>query len=153
MEVFRDLYISIDPARMSEGVDQMGCALPAGWSRDREAEENARAAPGKARPTCCFICTQEGRRPAAVLVLASKDPATFYVSNIVPVSKHQLSRAEYNAVLEEFYQRVLRPYAERAGFVTSLTEADVGLEHWMSPETAEKLRTFSACANKSTGAS
>jgi hypothetical protein len=33
-----------------------------------------------------------------------------------------------------------------------LTEVQVGLDDWMSPATAEKLRTFSTCANKSTGA-
>jgi hypothetical protein len=33
-----------------------------------------------------------------------------------------------------------------------LTDAQADLDHWMSPATAAKLRAFSTCANKSTGA-
>jgi len=77
----------------------------------------------------------------------------FYVSNIVPKERHQLAHVEYNSVLEDFYQRVFRHVAEQTGLRHSLTAADMGLDHWMSGKTEEKLRRFSASANKSTGSS
>ena len=93
------------------------------------------------------------QRLAAMLILSEKDDATFYVSNIIPAEAHRLSHGEYNGVLEDFYEKVFRPYAEQSGIPHNLTGADVGLDHWMSGATAEKLREFSACANKSTGSS
>jgi hypothetical protein len=138
---------------MAAGVEQIERSLPAGWIRDREAESRARSAPALTpRPTYCFACTKDSHRPAAMLILSQKDGETFYVSNIIPMGRHRLSYGEYNAVLEDFYERVLRPNAEQSGLTKhNLTDADVGLDRWMSSATAEKLRRFSACANKSTG--
>ena len=66
---------------------------PPGWVRDRAAEGRSRAAPVlKPRPTYCFTCSEERARPAATLMLAQKDSGTFFVSNIIPLSKHQLGR-------------------------------------------------------------
>jgi hypothetical protein len=152
MEVFQDLYLSVEPDLMAATADLIGRSPPAGWARDCAAEAKMRATPVLShRPAFCFTCTQEGRRPSATLILSQKDPATFYVSNIVPVSKHQLTHGEYNAILEDFYQRVLQPYTGPAGVTANLTGVRAELEHWMSQDTAEKLRRFSACANKGTG--
>lgn len=86
-------------------------------------------------------------------VLPEKDAGTFFVSNIIPTAKHQLGHGEYNAILEEFYDRVIRPHAGPAGLTATLTAGEVDLEHWMSHETAAHLRRFSASANKGTGSS
>ncbi len=69
------------------------------------------------------------------------------------MSKHQLALGEYNYILEEFHERLLRPAAERVGLTAVLSDAAVGLDHWMSAATAEKLQSFSANANKGTGSS
>jgi hypothetical protein len=71
----------------------------------------------------------------------------------VPCHQHQLSYQEYNAILEEFSERLLRPHSERVGLRVELTETQADLDDWLSAEAAERLRRFSACANKSTGAS
>jgi len=152
MEVFRDLYVSVEPDRMAAIADLIERSAPAGWARDRAAEGRMRSIPVLTpRPAFCFTCTQDGRRPSATLILSQKDAATFYASNIIPVSRHQLTHGEYNAILEDFYERVLQPYAGPAGVTASLTESRAELEHWMSAETADKLRQFSACANRGTG--
>jgi len=154
MNVFRDLFISADVERMSAAVAEMEKALPAGWKRDKAAEARSRAAPTLTkRVSYCFSSEKAQERPAAMLILAQKDMDRFYVSNIIPLERHQLERAEYNRVLEDFYERVVRPYAEKAKMEHELTRAEVGLEQWMDPTTAERLRAFSACANKGTGAS
>src|SRR5437016_5630723 len=102
MEIFRDLYISIEPDRMAATADLIERSPPAGWTRDRATEGKGRSAPAlKPKPTYCFSCSQQGRRPAALVILTQKDAGTFFVSNIVPLSKHQLAHGEYNAILEE----------------------------------------------------
>lgn len=155
MEIFRDLHITAEPERMAAAADLIERSLPAGWTRDRAAEARVRSAPAlKPRPTYCFGCSQEGRRPAALVILTQKDPATFFVSNVMPLAKHQLAHGEYNAVLEDFYERVIRPHAGAgSGLAASLSGGEVDLEHWMSHSTADLLRRFSACANKGTGSS
>jgi hypothetical protein len=154
MEIFRDLSITIEPDRMAALADQIEQSPPPGWTRDRVAEGRAHSAPVlKTRPTYCFSCAQEGRWPAATLLLTQKDPKTFFVSNIIPLSKHQLTHGEYNAILEDFYQHVLQPVIGPDGVEARLGDAQADLERWMSHETAELLRAFSACANRGTGAS
>jgi len=154
MEIFRDLSIGIEADRMAAIADLIEKSLPAGWTRDRAAEERARATPVLGpRPTFCFTYEQEGRHPAAMVVLTQKDPATFHVANIIPLAKHQLARSEYNAILEDFYTHVIQPFTGPAGVTASLSGGQADLEHWMAPDTAELLRQFSARANKGTGSS
>jgi hypothetical protein len=154
MEIFRDLYLSIEPDRMAATADLIERSPPPGWTRDLIVERQARSAPVlRAKLTFCFNCSAEGRRPAAMVILTEKDPGTFFVSNIIPTAKHQLGHGEYNVILEDFYDRVIRPYTGPAGVRATLTDAEVDLEHWMSHETAELLRRFSASANKGTGSS
>jgi hypothetical protein len=152
MEVFRDLYVSTDADRMAAVVEQIERSLPPGWARNPEVESNIRSSPFGTRPTYCFTRAGHGDHPTATLVLTQKDPGTFFVSNIIPTSKHQLSYGEYNSILEEFYERTLRQSSERCGLTAMLTEAQADLDHWMPPATAERLRAFSASANKGTGA-
>jgi hypothetical protein len=152
MEVFRDLYVSIEPDGMAAIADRIEQSPPEGWTRDRAAEEKIHAASGTMpRPTFCFTRTEQDARPSATLILAQKDAGTFYVSNVIPVSKHQLAHGEYNAILEDFYERIIRPYTSTSGVTANLTGSWVELEHWMSAATAEKLRRFSASANRGTG--
>ncbi len=148
MDIFRELYVSATAEEMAELVGAIEQSLPAGWARDHAAEEWAQSGPFGRGPAYCFACQPEGQRAAALVTLAQKDPDTFFVSNILPVARHQLARSEYNFILEEFCERLLRPAAERAGLKPILSSAAVGLEHWMSAATAEKLRSFSAAANK-----
>lgn len=154
MNVFRDLYISVNAETMAAAIDEMEKALPAGWLRDKAAEARTQAFPSTIkRATYCFACKKEKRRPAAMLILSQKDPDTFYISNIIPIERHQLEHAEYNSVLEEFYELVFKPFAEKSKLPHTVTGAEAGLEHWMDESTAELLREFLACANKGTGAS
>ena len=139
---------------MAAAIAEMEQDLSAGWTRDRAAERRAQAFPiSTDRVTYCFACKKDKRRPAAMLILAQKDPEIFYVSNIIPTERHQLEYAEYNDVLEDFYERVFKPYAEKAELVHTVTGEEAGLEQWMDDRTAELLHTFSSRANRGTGAS
>src|SRR5436190_23150123 len=131
MEVFRDLYISIEPDRMAETADLIEQNPPAGWTRDWAAEARARSAPVlKPKPTYCFGWSSGGS-PSATLVLTQKAPGMFFVSNIIPLSKRQLEYGEYNTILEDFYNRVIRPYVGPGGVTADLSGGQADLEHWM----------------------
>ncbi len=154
MEVFRDLYVTANAETMSAAVAAMEKVLPAGWARDKSAETRNQAFPTSVkRVTYCFTCQKGQSRPAAMLILAQKDSGSFYVSNIIPLERHQLEQAQYNRVLEDFYVRVFKPYAEKANLAHTFTAAEADLEQWMDEPTARLLRTFSASANRGTGAS
>src|SRR5439155_155977 len=73
------------------------------------------------KPVYCFGSRAEGRRPAALVLLAQKDAETVSVSNIIPATRHQLPFGDYNYILEECYERLLRAAAERAGSPATLS--------------------------------
>jgi hypothetical protein len=75
------------------------------------------------------------------------------VANIVPHQARELSRDQYNAILEELFRLYAEPAAARNGVQVELTEANASLERWLTPQAATKLRRFCAAANKRTGSS
>jgi hypothetical protein len=153
MEIFRDLYIHGSGEQVAAMIAEVERSPSGGWTRDSVAEARMRSIATDGPATYCFSCTQEAGRPAAMVFLAEKEPGLYSVSNVVPQRQHQLSYREYNGILEEFCERLLRPPAERAGWRIELTATEADLRHWLSPGAAERLRRFSASANKSTGAS
>ncbi len=152
MEIFRDLYLRGDREQVAAVIADVERSLTAGWARDTVIETGMRSF-STVGPVYCFSCTQEVGRQAAKVFLAEKEPGLFYVSNVVPGQRHQLTYQEYNGILEEFCERLLRPLAERAGLCVELTATQADLDSWLSPAAAERLRKFSVCANKSTGSS
>lgn len=151
MEIFRDLFVRADAGRMASLIESIERDLPAGWARDHEAEARIRVTQFGPGATYCFTRVAKDEPGSATLFLSQTEPGTYAVRNIIPATKRQLTRAEYNRLLEEFYERSLRPSAERDGLSIELTESRAELDHWLTPATAEKLRSFSACANKATG--
>jgi hypothetical protein len=129
-------------------------SLTDGWRLDLEVEERTRQ--GVAADVHCFTCSNglngSRRRRAATVFLMGRENV-LRVANIVPDETPNLSREEFNAILEEFWRNFAKPAASQFGATCELTEPEADLEQWMSPETAKKLRTFSDCANKRTGSS
>jgi hypothetical protein len=151
MQVFRDLFLRGEPDRLVAALAEVERSLTGGWFRDAEAERRLAAA--TASRSSCFGCFADGDRPGVTVILTPKTPDTLSVSNVIPHSRRQLGHEQYNRVLAEFYDRFVRPAAARTGIVAELTDAEADLEHWLSPVAADKLRRFSASANKGTGAS
>ncbi len=153
MKVFRDLFIHGSSDQVADLMQNVARSMTEGWRRDRAQEESLRQFLMRQGSVYCFSCTQEKNRPAAALFLLEKEPSLFCVSNITPRSQHQLSCEEYNAILDEFCERFIRPAAEEAGLRVELTSTEADLEHWLSEPAAAKLRSFAAEANKGSGAS
>lgn len=152
MQVFRELFIMGSSEHLAATVAEVERSLTGGWTRDRAEEERMRPLATRGQPTCCFSRAKEEGRPAATVFLTEKKPGTWYASNVIPRSKHQLSYDEYNDILGEFCDRFVRPAADRTGARVDLTTTRADLEHWLPTAAAEKLRAFAATANKSTGA-
>lgn len=153
MKVFRDLFLRGDPERLLAAMAEVERHLADGWSRDAEAEGNLRAMALRGEPTYCFACELREHRPTAVVFVTQKERGLFYVPNIVPQDRRELSHDEYNAILTEFCERFVRPAADRTGVQVELTDTQADLSSWLSLTAAQKLRAFSASADRNTGAS
>ncbi|WP_202326735.1 hypothetical protein [Mesorhizobium sp. 113-3-9] len=90
--------------------------------------------------------------PAAALTLWGNSEG-YYVPNIFPLDRGSLTFTQYNTILKDFIERVAAPVADKFGFKVTTTASYQSPDNWLSPNTALKLRRFSAAANKSTGAS
>ncbi len=153
MQVFRDLFIRGDTDQLVATMQEVERSLTDGWSRDVAVERDLQSRPLRKEQWYCFSCERQGRRPAAMVSITEKEPRLLYVPNVVPREQHDLSFDEYNAILGEFCDRFVRPAASRTEVQVELTDNQAELERWLSSQAAEKLRRFSAAANKSTGSS
>jgi hypothetical protein len=151
VEVFRDLYLRGPVARRSDLRQALIAAAEDPWYYDPDRS----AAIGRNATDADILAF--GRKAsndlrAAGLTLWSRDDG-YYVPNIVPIEFGELGIAQYNAILADFIERIVRPVAPQFDYRIDATEARQDLEDWTSADAARKLRVFSAAANKSTGAS
>jgi hypothetical protein len=151
MEVFRDLFLRGESEQLAALMDDVEKSLPSGWVRDRTTEGILRANSLWTKPVYSFFHDQDNHLPAATIYFLEEEPGLLTASNIVPRNKPRLSYREYNVLLEQFCERVVRPYAERRGVEVELTSSQADLSNWLSEASAEKLRTFSTLSNKFIG--
>jgi hypothetical protein len=146
------LFIRGEPEQLAATAESICNSLPFGnWSRDLEAEERSRqAASPEWKHVYSFWCKKPERLTGANLFLKDLNTNTLEVTNIVPRKEGQLSYREFNEILEEFFKLFVQPAVTKTGAEAELTEAEVDLERWLSPETAKKLREF--CFLSPTGA-
>ncbi len=149
MKVFRDLFVYINREQTESFIKKIEALLDDGWIHDTEAEKNAEGF-GEYE-FIYFVCTEKGERNSALLAFARKNVDIIYVSNIVPKDKHELSRDEYNSILEEFFDRFVLPVSKELNIKVKLTTNEKNMEDWISEDSFKKLRLFSVAANKSTG--
>jgi len=151
MKMFKDLEIEVSQKVRADFLQRIEERLPEGWTRDRDAEKRAHG------PTtegfCYYVCNQQQDRPPALVALVPRNENLMYVSNIVPRLVSELSRDQYNRILDEFATQCIKPIAVEMGISLKTTKEDETLEDWVSKGSAEKFRTFSVLANKSTGTS
>lgn len=87
----------------------------------------------------------------AGLSLFQKDGDTWYVPNIVPLDSSQLSHNQYNKILENFLETIVRPSIAGLPVTAELTGDVLFLKDVVGEEVASLLHKFSVLANKSTG--
>lgn len=153
MKRYGDLEITGSVADLQAVLERIDAGLTNGWCRDTETErEQAHRSLGLGE-TFLYRCSAQGTRPAALLCLWRTDEEGLKVVNIVPAETGRLSFDQYNAILDEFRTQFVEAASRELPVTISAPSSDVTIEHWVSPETANKLERFSALANKSTGSS
>jgi hypothetical protein len=75
---------------------------------------------------------------------------TLTITNIVPEGSGQLSRQEYNAVIE-LLRTASEPVADRLGLRVQISSGRKDLSDILKPKALKAFRTFLLAANKSTG--
>jgi hypothetical protein len=143
----RDLEVRGTRAQIDALVDHMTGAAEAPWARSTEGEANI----GDDRYRV-FWRDADDVLPAVGVAL-HLEPEGIQIVNIVPRDIGNLGPAVYNAVLQEFLERLIQPAAaaHALSVVTYLPRTSLAAE--VGPEIARLLVQFSGAANQSTGSS
>ena len=150
MKTFQDLYIHLNGYDMEALAELFTQQCNGFWKRAIEREKDAISLGEKAY---CFEHSEGDGLRNAGLTLFEKTHDVWYVPNIVPIESGQLSYDEYNDLLNNFTDFVVKPAITDLPVTIELTKDQVFLEDITGNEIAEKLSRFSALANKSTGSS
>jgi hypothetical protein len=153
MNIFRELRIFLNGVSVPDCIARLEQHASGGWQRDPQFEARLRPHPGGGR-YFCFGLTENPDYSPLSLWLWEAAPDRLEVTNIISERKLELSRAEYNALLEDFHRHVAAPAADGSGgrIRLELSSETVRLEEVVPPAVVDKLRRFSASANKSSAA-
>lgn len=151
IEVFQDLHLRA----VSESVVSIRGAVLAQvrppWRHEAGRESKFKQSGLSDDDVIALLREPADDLPGAGLVLW-QEPDGYRVANIVPTESGELGVAIYNAILQDFVDRVARHASQAGNFRIEATAALQTLEDWVDPETARSLRRFSNLANKATGA-
>ena len=148
MKVFRDLYIRLNGARIEDLIEQFTAQSCDHWHRALDREKDAGSMGEKA---FSFEHTAGDGLERAGLSLFQKDGDTWYVPNIIPLDSSQLSRDQYNKILENFLDTIVCPSIAGLPVTAELSGDVVFLKDVVGEDVAVLLHNFSVLANKSTG--
>lgn len=151
MEVYKELAIRGDERKLDEFIETVSSRLAPGWSRDRESETRMERLSPRDRQYV-FRRAPAADSPAASLFMVRR-PESLQVTNVVPQETGSLTKAQYNAILDDFEERNARPVARRLGLDITLTSDRQPITRWVSTDAERRLMAFSRAANKGTGSS
>lgn len=154
MKVFRELTFESTPDNLLAFVQCIESSLTDGWRRDlvRESErltENDYV--GTTRFDRVFHCSSSAQRVAAHLWIVARTEDSLFVSNIVPVEVDQLTYDQYNAILEQFYDRFAKKAATENNVVAHLGPSEWSPEENLPETVARTLQNFCAMARRYSG--
>lgn len=149
MKTFQELYLNLNGVKPEELAGMLDSKCDEVWSRNIEAETKGSAL---FRPYC-YTSSENDYIESALLVLFNKvdEKDTWYVSNIVPQKKNQLTHDEYNVVLQHFYKNVVCKAINGSPVTATLTSDEISINSIAGEKVARALRIFSELSNKSTG--
>lgn len=150
MKTFRDLYIELNGIDIEEFIEKLTLHCKPPWFRNYDKEDNLRS-PGE--KVYCFEREKRDEVPSAALFLFMKTEDVWYVSNIVPISTLELNYDQYNQILEDFLDSLVKPNAKKTALRAKITSDEVSISTVAGNEVEAALVRFSNLANKSTGSS
>jgi len=150
IEVFQNLQLKSrsSPNAIRDEILARACTP---WLHDSEREDDIRRGAIGDEDVIVLVRAAFDDIDESALVLWQETDG-YRVSNIVPRNVGELGIAKYNAILQDFVDRIARPAAQAAGFEIELSSSGQSLDEWLAAEPAAALRRFSRLANKSTGA-
>lgn len=152
IEVFRDLSVTVADEIRPDVRDDLIASAASPWAVDLERSREIAQHNVSTEDLLVFTREEHEDLPPAFLTLWANDDG-YYVPNIVPLGRPELTRKQYNGILEDFAANVLGPVAGRHALPVLMTDAEQTLTDWLTHDAAARLRSFSIAANKSTGAS
>lgn len=152
LEVFQDLSISGTgkPIEMIRKALLRTVASP--WHHAPENELRMKSLAPRGEDVIAFTRDASDDAPTIALVLFQKGDH-YEVTNIVPKESGSISISQYNAILQDFIEKIALPATSDGEIETGISKPRENLNDWMDEAAARALRAFSAAANKSTGAS
>ena len=141
MKIYKDLIIKGSEEALKKFKDSLSLNIFPSWECIVE---------NKNMPQYIGICYKGKDFPMSGLTILKTD-SQYEVANIVPLTQNQLSYDEYNGILQLFYDDFLKNY-NQSDISVSYNESDeITEKDILKEETVSALKTFSNCANKSTG--
>jgi hypothetical protein len=139
IELFKELEIKVDLAGFENLKLDLQAKVSPPWSYYGDRVFTL-------KKLVSFRCSR-GSNPDAILSLAWQNGKA-WISNIVPAEIGQFSKAEYNAVLDDFYTRYIKPTAENLQLKLTLTNSHRDLDEWVGADAQRQLEVFSAMSPK-----
>lgn len=150
MLVFKKISISGEANGIQNLISNL--RLTDGWRRDTHMEEIVRSQQPQRRVVYCFSTPTLPLQGQCNVWFHTNDSQTAVeLTNIVPQGLMQLSKPEYNFIVDLFYNTFLANHIDTTGIHINITSDIKTIEEAFHPDTALKLRSFSDSANKSTG--
>ena len=149
MKTYRELYFRGSREQLKKFIDEMKKCVAVNWRMEIQSE--------RWKDYLFFDYMGENVEKARVSIFIGDgiEKGELSVGNIVPIEKSELSIDEYNAVLLQFYNDIIKPYKE-SGTDLDISEPSDDVFDPISIITKEalaKLKSFCNLANKSTGSS
>ena len=145
MKTFRELYIHLSDTSPGTFFKLIEENLSRNWIyKEMEFDDTSLS---------CYQYLKNQDLLEAYLFITEKETNLLHVSNIIPVESGQLSYDEYNAILLDFFEHIVKPVIEKVNVKIELTDPEITLNEILSSECSRLFAAFSKFANKSTGSS
>jgi hypothetical protein len=149
LEVFRDLTVT--GPDVPRAFEKLRHNPPPSWKVDDRATEDLDDQSIGEKHLVLQVEPKAGRPSANVFVFfIGKE---LKVTNIVPRQVHQLTMYQYNHILEELNDWVLKLGAEGMSITPTITADRLDVTTLLGLEATKALKAFSSSANKNTGSS
>jgi hypothetical protein len=147
MKTFRQIKLHGSSAQIRTLREKLAQWAPtAAWRRNVELVQSMRSAPD------ATVFEHTGADAPGAFVWLFDEPYGARVTNIVPKSAGSLSHDEYNRIATGFVRDVIEPIAAQLSIRVEVGPAEKSIEAFLPASVAAALRTFSASANRATGA-
>lgn len=149
MKTYRELYFKGTSSQLLEFVKEIRKFEVRNWKVEKQTDR------WKDYLFIDYIGEKVDKARVSIYIGDIAEDNEIKVGNIIPLEKNELSVDEYNSILMEFYNDVIKPYKKNGTEIEILKPSNDEFEPLsvISEEALRKLKAFCNGANKSTGSS